>query len=345
MCNIMDNSKHVLFSQPVSFPRNFPLPSNFHLVAKEDQLSWNFAKKLPSRVSDRLVRIYLIYEIFRNRKKIDMVITGRYGEYFALLQGLIPLFKKSHLLLDIEWYGNRKNKYLNSFKKVIHRIIARGAHKIGVFCEVEGHNYSSCYGIDKNKFVWIPYCTELERNNFDVHEDNYVFTGGLQQRDYETLFHAVKDIPIEVKIVAPTDKIDKRFIAKNMTLLGTLSSQEYYTAMAQSKLVVLSLEPNLRRSPGVITYVSAMKLGKAVIVNEIEGSKSYIMNGKTGVLVKPRDPEAMRNAIVTLLTNDELRKQIAHDAYSYAAEHFSKDRLINDLNKWVQLIAEEAETK
>lgn len=211
--------------------------------------------------------------------------------------------------------------------------------------KVEGHNYSSCYGIDKNKFVWIPYCTELERNNFDVHEDNYVFTGGLQQRDYETLFHAVKDIPIEVKIVAPTDKIDKRFIAKNMTLLGTLSSQEYYTAMAQSKLVVLSLEPNLRRSPGVITYVSAMKLGKAVIVNEIEGSKSYIMNGKTGVLVKPRDPEAMRNAIVTLLTNDELRKQIAHDAYSYAAEHFSKDRLINDLNKWVQLIAEEAETK
>lgn len=167
----------------------------------------------------------------------------------------------------------------------------------------------------------------------------------MQQRDYETLFHAVKDIPIEVKIVAPTDKIDKRFIAKNMTLLGTLSSQEYYTAMAQSKLVVLSLEPNLRRSPGVITYVSAMKLGKAVIVNEIEGSKSYIMNGKTGVLVKPRDPEAMRNAIVTLLTNDELRKQIAHDAYSYAAEHFSKDRLINDLNKWVQLIAEEAETK
>lgn len=135
MCNIMDNSKHVLFSQPVLFPRNFPLPSNFHLVAKEDQLSWNFAKKLPSRVSDRLVRIYLIYEILRNRKKIDMVITGRYGEYFALLQGLIPLFKKSHLLLDIEWYGNRKNKYLNSFKKVIHRIIARGAHKIGVFCE------------------------------------------------------------------------------------------------------------------------------------------------------------------------------------------------------------------
>lgn len=337
----MEKSKKVIFSQPLTFPGNFPLPSYFQLLAKEGQLSWDVGKILPSQSTGRFVRFYLIFEILRNIK-INILITGRYGEYFALLQGLIPFFNKSHLLLDVEWYGNRKSKFLDSCKRHIHRLMAKGADKIGVFCEVERHNYSLWYGIDENKFVWIPYCSELDSDDYDVQENNYIFTGGLQQRDYETFYHAVKDISIEVKVVAPPDKIDKRFIANNMTLISHLTAKKYYSIMAQSKLVVLSLEPNLRRCPGVITYVSAMKLGKAVVVNEIEGSKSYIINGETGVLVKPRDPEAMKNAIEILLTNDEQRRQIAHNACLHATKHFSTDRLINDLNQWVDSIMKES---
>lgn len=265
-----------------------------------------------------------------------MVITGRYGEYFALFQGLVPFFRKDHLLLDIEWLGNDgQNRYLNHLKKIIKRFIARGAGRIGVFCEAEGRNYSAYYGIERSKFVWVPYCTDLETDDFDVREDDYIFTGGFEQRDWETFFHAVKDIPAEVRIAAPAGRMDRRFVSGNMTLLGVLSPRQYYEAMAKSKLVALSLEPDLRRCPGVTTYVSAMKLGKAVVVNETEGSGSYITGGKTGLVVRPRDPMAMRRAIETLLADDGLRRRIAHEARIYATEHFSNDSMAGYLDRWV----------
>jgi glycosyltransferase involved in cell wall biosynthesis len=320
-------SVKVLFSQPLTFPREFELPDGFYLIGKEAELSWAFARKFPPRISDRMVRLYLIWTILRRGRKGSTVITGRYGEYFALFQGMVPFFRKRHILLDIEWHGSKKNRWLNSFKKIMNRSMARGAAKIGVFCKAEAKNYSCYYGIDENKFFWMPYCSELEEGQFPAAEEHYLFTGGIHQRDYETLFYAVRDIPVTVYVAAPADKIDPRFLSNNMVLLGRVPAPTFYGVMARAKIVVLSLVPGLRRCPGVITYVSAMRLGKAVIVNEPEGAGSYIRNEATGLLVKPRDPWALRDAILRLLREDEIRKQLACNAADHAAKYFSRSSL------------------
>lgn len=317
-------------------PNIIPLPDSFQTLVKEAELSWRFSQILSHKISDRIARLFLIYKLISRSGCEDFIITGRYGEYFALFQGIIPFFRKRLLLLDIEWYGDRSNQLINKIKIVMHKLMAKGADNIGVFCEAEKSNYAKWYGIEEEKFIWIPYCSDLDETRFDTSEDGYIFTGGIFNRDYETLFEAVKDIPIEIKVAAPKNKIDSRFISSNMTLLGTITEDEYFSVMAKSVCVVLSLQPNLRRYPGVISYVSAMKLGKAVILNENEGSKSYIESGKTGVLVQPKDPIALRNAIEGILKDAKLRKSISLQARKKAAESFSAKRYSYELSNWVE---------
>ena len=323
----------ILFSKPVTFRSSAPLPEDFELLADEASLSWGFGTKYPTRISELVVRLYLLMALLRRRKDVDVVVTGRYGELFALFQGVFPRGRKVHILLDSEWPNRHYNRLRELLSILIHRGIARGVHKMQVFCRIEADNYASYFGIDRDKFVWIPYCTDLGDLALQTEEQDYLFTGGLHHRDYETLFYAVKDLPIDVYVAAPEHEIDKRLVSQNMRLLGISNHDEYFSTMARAKLVVLSLEPGIMRCPGVITYVTAMRMGKCVIVNETQGTQDYIIDGRTGVVVRERDPEALKNAITSLLSDAALRRQISGSAFAFAAEHFSISRYISDLNK------------
>ena len=320
-----------LFSKPVTFRSSAPLPEGFQLLADEASLSWRFGERYPIRISELMVRLYLAAAVLRRRKSVDAVVTGRYGDLFALFQGVVPFGKKAHILLDSEWPNRHPKRFRRLLSILIHRAIARGVHKMQIFCKIEAANYASYFGIDKHKFVWIPYCTDVDNLGHHVEEQDYLFTGGLHHRDYETLFYAVRDLPISVHVAAPRHEIDKHLVSQNMRLLGTSSHDEYFSTMAKAKLIVLSLEPGIMRCPGVITYVTAMRMGKCVIVNERQGTQDYIMDGETGIVVREKDPEALKNAITSLLSDEARRREISRSAMAFAAEHFSISRYMSDL--------------
>jgi glycosyltransferase involved in cell wall biosynthesis len=100
---------------------------------------------------------------------------------------------------------------------------------------------------------------------------------------YETLIRAIKSIRVKVLIAPAGHAIDKGIIPDNVVLMGVVDGKEYFSTIAKSKLLVLSLEPDISRGQGVSTYVAAMRLGKTVIVDETSGSRSYIENGRTGL--------------------------------------------------------------
>lgn len=308
------------------------------LFAEEKRLAHTLTRKfsISPKISEYLVRPYFALSIFRKRKDFDILVTGRYGEFFALLQGLLYKKKKTHLLLDVEWHYKHSNKIRRLISILVHRLIAAGAYKIQVFCGVEIDNYSEHFGIDRSKFVWIPYCTDIDDSALEAKEGNYIFAGGLQQRDYETLYYAVKDIPIKVLIAAPKEQIRKEFVSKNMEIIGLVKPNEFFNLIAKSKIVVLSLEPTVRRCPGVITYVTAMRMGKCVVVNESKGTKSYIVNNETGIIVKEKDPDSLRDAIENILKNDGLRHYIQENAYTYAKENFSISKYVEYIKNLVR---------
>jgi glycosyltransferase involved in cell wall biosynthesis len=328
-------AKKVAFSKPLTFRSDVSLPQGFFQLADEGRLSFTLGhvKKLP--ISEILVQAIVVWRLIKSRRGVDVIVTGRYGDLMALIQGFVPFGRKPLILLDVEWPSRRRPGIKKFISIALHRIIAKGASHIQVFCHSEIEEYSKYFGIDPAKFKWIPYCVDETDDEIPASEGSYIFSGGNHQRDYETLYRAVKDIPCEVRLAAPIQMIPEGLESSNITVLGRVPREAFFAQMAGAKLVVVSLQPGMMRSPGVITYVYAMKYGKCVIVNDPIGATSYIEHGVTGLIVRSSDAQALREEILKVLRNDELRRMLGRNAAAFCREHLSATNYLDALRSVV----------
>lgn len=315
-----------LFSHPATLHFDVPLPAGSRKLGREAADIRSFGLRYPDRLAGPLLGAAYAWRLWRRGDAFDLLVTGRCGQMYAALRGLLPLPRKPHLLLDVEWLHRHRGWWRRLLSVWDHRLIARGTWKIQVFCEAEVEAYAAYYGIDPRKFIWLPYCTDVDERVYPTQDGDYLFTGGSQNRDYDTLVRAVDGLPIELRVAAPEQHVAACREASNVRLLGTVTKEAFWSTLAGAKVVVLALDPDVMRCPGVITYVTAMRLGKCVIVNDPRGARSYIRHGKTGLIVTSRDPEAMRAALKTVLQDDALRRSLGANARDDAAVRFSGDR-------------------
>lgn len=92
-----------------------------------------------------------------------------------------------------------------------------------------------------------------------------------------------------------------------------------------------------RSSVVVLPYVEASQSGvvptaygfkKPVVVTDVGSVPEVVEEGKTGFIVPPRDAEALARAVVTLLRDEKLRKQMGNNAYHKLKEDFSWDNIV-----------------
>jgi len=72
-----------------------------------------------------------------------------------------------------------------------------------------------------------------------------------------------------------------------------------------------------------LTLFEAMAAGKAVVSTEVDGCAEVIKDGETGLLVPPRDPAALAEALLVVVEDREKRERLAqaalHDSRHYDA--------------------------
>ena len=74
--------------------------------------------------------------------------------------------------------------------------------------------------------------------------------------------------------------------------------------------------------------LDAMAMGHAVVGTKAGGIPEAVVHDETGLLVEPADAKALAAAIVRLLKDDGLRKQLGEAGRARVAEHFGVDRLV-----------------
>jgi glycosyltransferase involved in cell wall biosynthesis len=87
------------------------------------------------------------------------------------------------------------------------------------------------------------------------------------------------------------------------------------------------------------SILDAMACGKPVIATTAGGMPEVVKDGTTGLLVPPRDHEAMAAAIVTLLRDHESRRAMGHAAMASVRVHFSSERMVLDTLDVYQRVA------
>ena len=78
--------------------------------------------------------------------------------------------------------------------------------------------------------------------------------------------------------------------------------------------------------PNVV--LEAMAAGKPVVATSVGGTPEAVVDGETGLLVPPRNPEALATAILRLLGNSELRTRMGHAGRERVLNHFSMQRMV-----------------
>lgn len=86
--------------------------------------------------------------------------------------------------------------------------------------------------------------------------------------------------------------------------------------------------PSRREGYGM-TAREAMAYGRPVVATRVGGLADAIRDGETGVLVPPRDPAALRLAIVGLLDDGALRRRLGEAARASVSEERVGDALLS----------------
>ena len=87
------------------------------------------------------------------------------------------------------------------------------------------------------------------------------------------------------------------------------------------------------------SLLDAMAAGRPVVATTAGGMPEVVEDGKTGILVPPRDHHAMADAIVRLLKDDALRRRMGEAGLSLAHARFSAERMVQDTLRVYERVA------
>ena len=85
--------------------------------------------------------------------------------------------------------------------------------------------------------------------------------------------------------------------------------------------------------------LEAMAAGLPVVACDVGGNPEAVVDGETGRLVPPRDPERLAGAMAELISDVSKRKIFGYAGIRRAAEQFSLDRMVEEMGSLYESLA------
>ncbi|MBD2577192.1 glycosyltransferase family 4 protein [Oscillatoria sp. FACHB-1406] len=144
------------------------------------------------------------------------------------------------------------------------------------------------------------------------------------QKDHSTLLQAITGIPnIKLQFVGDGSNYTEIYNqAKYLELLDKVEFLGFQTNVAKflSKAQIFLLISNWEGFPR--TTLEAMRAGLPTIVSDVGGASEAIVEGQTGYCVPQGNVEILRTRILTLVNNENIRKQMGEAARRYYEQNF-----------------------
>lgn len=124
-------------------------------------------------------------------------------------------------------------------------------------------------------------------------------------------------------------------VADHLELLGYVSPVA--PVLAALDVVVI---PSLSEAAG-LTAIEALSLGVAVVATRVGGLPDVIVDGETGLLVPPADPEALAHAVEALLRDPVRGREMAAAGAHRVEESYTVSRMVDGyLDVYTRLVPE-----
>jgi glycosyltransferase involved in cell wall biosynthesis len=275
---------------------------------------------------------------FVRRSEFDVIFTNgeNIGIPLALLFKTTPK-RPGHVTIGHRLSTGKKRLFFTVFKA--HRQI----DTIFVYAKTQLDFGLETLKIPKKSLSLIPFHADAKfyrpLTNVTVKQEQ-ICSAGLEWRDYPTLIDAVEPLPdITVKLAAASPWSKHTDETAGRALPANIDARRYeYAALrtlyAESSFVVVPLYENDFQA-GVTTILEAMAMAKAVIVSRTTGQTDVVIDGVTGLNVPPGDASALRQAIVQLREDSDLRAKLGASARTWLEQNASLDRWVDNIVKAV----------
>jgi len=339
---------------------------------EKNEVSYFFYKRIPLPTNNKYVRgIYSLLKIdeitnynWVKRKIVNVIqkidpdiihLHGAENPYYSA--GILPVLKQYPTLITIQGFIRSVSKINYNIKKriEIEEAILKGTKHIGVRTDemsemaleinpratLHIHNYP----------IAIP---TLVKTNIGKEEpiDCLFFARVTKDKGIEDLLKAISIVKntypkISVSVIGGTSKsyfaylktlCTRLSIEDNVDFLGFLPTHEDICKFVlHSKMCVLPTYYDI--IPGTIVESMYMKL--PIVAYAVGGIPELNRKETTVMLVDKHDINQLAEKIIQVLTDTELRKELADKAYIHVHERFDNSKVANDIINAYQSILEE----
>lgn len=131
-------------------------------------------------------------------------------------------------------------------------------------------------------------------------------------------------------------------VAARITLAGTVPMSVLQLAYATADLFVIPNIPNPGDAEGFgLVALEAASVGLPVLAANLEGIRDAVVEGETGRLIPPEQPERWRTVVTRLLADAEERARFRERAPTVVRERFSWEHVANQtLAAFSRVVAE-----
>ncbi len=299
-------------------------------------IEYSFAEKL-RRISFNLVHIPYIWAI----RRFDIVFICA-GLPLVFLVKYILRFKKPKFVIYNTYLTNALKRHPRGIINFINRkaiqsidcVVCTARFQVKFLIE-QGFDCSKIVfhpiGIDTKRF----YDASLKNDEKENSEPYIVSVGRDPGRDYKTLFEAVRGLPAKVKVATKPSVVAGLDIPPNVEVIYNIPYEEMPALYNKALFAVVPLrdaeDPKGSDTSGQYGFLEPMASGKAVIVSDKETVHDYLVHEKNSLLVKLGNPIHLRSAIERLLSDHELRKQLAKEGQKDVMEKFTSERFAQSL--------------
>ena len=189
-------------------------------------------------------------------------------------------------------------------------------------------------GFAPEKVSVVPSCLNTLPEMSDKEGDFILSLGRLvRTKGLDYLVEAMQDIDCKLILCGKgpdqkrLNKLAKKFkVTDKIEIKGWVSTEEKDELMSTCKIFAM---PSLFESLG-IAALEVMAYGRPLVYTDVNGLPETVRDG--GIIIPPKDPKAIADAVNSLLENKEKRKELGLAARAQT-ENFLWERHIDDLER------------
>lgn len=309
-----------------------------------DQSTWEIKGRALNRLHGSTVKnlcrllayfIYPLYWAIRYNKQYDTIVGWQqfFGINYAFWLRLLLFKPKTKVVIMTFIYKPKQGLLGKLYEKYIRFSISnKYVSKIVVFSSYEVEFYSNMFGLEKNRFQYVPLgiedCSEQYPAEID---EGYIFGAGRSNRDWNWSYDVLKETSYQVKIACESLKLPS---ADNFEILDHCYGDDMFAKLSRCHCVIIPLEnPNI--SAGQLAALQSMAFGKPIIVTKSKGIEDYV--DKTNGIIISKDKTELLSAIGRLYTDSLYYKAMS----SGAKQKFISSHNLNAMAKEIVRIVNE----